>query len=469
MKILVVDDERTSRQLLRELFLAEGYDVVLAEDGEEGIAQLEAEQPSLVISDILMPRVDGFQLLRKIRESSTLKEIPVIFFTGTYLDKKDEEFANEIGVSRYLMKPASPSELISVVNEVLAEDKKSRQSRSSLPSLEEPIFLKLYNERLVNKLKGKVVESERARLSLEHIMEGIGDGVIVIDREYTILHANSAVAASLVFEKEDLIGKTCYEIIHNREAPCEGPEVVCHLPAVFDKGETVKVLHTHVDAEGRERHIEITAAPVKDSRGDTFAMVETHRDIMEKQRDDELVKLVKKLNEAQTHLKYMAITDELTGLKNRRYIVERLDEEFHRAKRPNRPLSLIMLDIDHFKKINDVHGHLFGDMVLKTIASRIKESLRKHDLVGRVGGEEFLVICPESGLDESVLVAERIRRIVNAKAISDGMAEVSVTLSAGVAVIDQEDKRADALLSRADTALYKAKEAGRNRVVTLPR
>ena len=108
-------------------------------------------------------------------------------------------------------------------------------------------------------------------------------------------------------------------------------------------------------------------------------------------------------------------------------------------------------------------------MVLKTIASRIKESLRKHDLVGRVGGEEFLVICPESGLDESVLVAERIRRIVNAKAISDGMAEVSVTLSAGVAVIDQEDKRADALLSRADTALYKAKEAGRNRVVTLPR
>ena len=147
--------------------------------------------------------------------------------------------------------------------------------------------------------------------------------------------------------------------------------------------------------------------------------------------------------------------------------MERLDEEFERARRSGRPLSLIMLDIDHFKQINDAYGHLFGDTVLKRIASRIKESLRKHDLVGRVGGEEFLVICPESGSEEAVLVAERIRRIVHAKAIGDGMAEVSVTLSAGVGIRDEDDKNADTLFSRADTALYKAKEEGRNRVVTI--
>ncbi len=468
-KIVIIDDNDANRNVLNEIFTLEGYDTATAVDGEDGIRTVRALRPALIITDVLMPGKDGFQILREIRQDESLKDIPVIFYTGSYLDQKDQDLARELGVTRYLIKPLDPLVLVKTVAEVL-EGKKTRTHHAGSPSaLEEPVFLKLYNERLVSKLKNKIMESERARLSLEHVIEGMGDGVIVIDRDYNILQANSAAAAPLGLDRADMVGRKCYETIHRKQSPCMAPHITCPLPLVFEKDVApVKVLHTHVDSQGEEHHIEITASPVKDSRGTTFAMVETCRDIMDNKSDDELVKLVKRLNEAQTHLKHMAITDELTGLRNRRYIVERLEEEFQRAGRSGRPLSLIMLDIDHFKQINDAYGHLFGDVVLRVVAARIKSTLRKHDLVGRVGGEEFLVVCPDSSLDDTVKVAERIGKLINEEVIGDGIHEVKVALSSGVTTIKPEDASSDRLFSRADTALYKAKEAGRNRVVALP-
>ncbi len=468
MKILIIDDDAVNLNTLRELFAMEGYDVVTAIDGDEGLRKILSERPSLVITDVLMAGMDGFQLLRAIRKNEALKGLPVLFYTGSYLDEEDRKLAREIGVTRYLTKPTEPRRLVTIVKEILeAQGPKTRNSGLSAP-LEEPVFLKLYNERLVSKLKSKMFESERARLSLEHIMEGMGDGVVVITRDYMIFQANSAAAASLGVEKSEMVGRPCYEVLHRRQAPCEGPHITCPLERIFKRGESnVKVLHTHLDSEGNEHHVEITASAVKDSRGETFAMVESWRDIMDNKTDDELVKLVKRLNEAQTHLRHMAVTDELTGLRNRRYIVERLEEEFQRSKRNGRPLGLIMLDIDHFKQINDAHGHIFGDVVLRVIASRIRSTLRKHDLVGRVGGEEFLVVCPDSSLDDTVVVAERIRNRIDKEEIGDGVDQVQVALSAGVTMLTAGDDSADKVFSRADTALYKAKEEGRNRVVVI--
>jgi diguanylate cyclase (GGDEF)-like protein/PAS domain S-box-containing protein len=469
MKILVIDDSDTMRATLRNILVSAGYEVVVAGDGEEGLAKAKAEHPSLVITDVLMPGVDGFQFLRKVRGDDSLKDVPVIFYTGSYLDKQDEELARKIGVSRYMIKPVEAPEIIRTVKEVLSGGEQGRPSGTSPIPLEEPVFLKVYNERLVSKLKSTIQENERARLFIEHIMEGMGDGVIVIDRDYTILDANLAATASLGVEKSDMIGRKCFEVTHRRQAPCEGLQIVCPHPLIFERGEKiVKVLHTHYNVQGEEHQIEITASPVKNRQEEIFAMVETQRDIMEKKSDDELVKLIKRLNETQTHLKHMAITDELTGLRNRRYIVERLEEEFQRAKRTGRPLSLIMLDIDHFKKINDAQGHLFGDLVLQVVSVRMKEALRKHDLIGRVGGEEFLVVCPESSLEDTVMVAERIRKIIRREAISDGVREAAVALSAGVTMLRDDDRSSEKFFSRADTALYKAKEQGRNRVAVLP-
>ncbi len=468
MKILVIDDDHNNRRLLQETLSVHGYEVVSAEGGEEGFRKIREERPALVITDVLMSGMDGFHLLREIRRDDGLKDIPVIFYTGTYLDQEDQNLAREIGVSRYLLKPTLPSEIVKVVRDVLEEKNRNKPAGPSPAALEEPVFLKLYNERLVNKLKTKNVEIERARIFLAHIMESIGDGVVVIGRDYTIIQVNSAAAVSLGVEKSEIVGRKCYELIHRRSSPCQAPDIVCPLPAVLETGETTTVLHTHLDSAGNEQYIEITASPVKDSDGRTFGMVETYRNIMEKKIDDELVNLVKKLNETQMHLRLMSITDELTGLRNRRYIMERLEEEFQRARRSGRPLSLMMLDIDHFKQVNDLNGHLFGDIVLRVVSMRIKSHLRRHDLVGRVGGEEFLVVSPDSALDDTIMVAERIRKVVNDEAICDGVREVSVALSAGVTMMRENDTSVDILFSRADTALYKAKEEGRNRVVSLP-
>jgi diguanylate cyclase (GGDEF)-like protein len=170
------------------------------------------------------------------------------------------------------------------------------------------------------------------------------------------------------------------------------------------------------------------------------------------------------LKNAQARLQNMALTDELTGLNNRRQVMARLEEEFQRANRLGESLCLIILDIDRFKNVNDTYGHPFGDLVLKRVAERMQSSVRPYDVVGRVGGEEFLIIAPASLPDEALSLADRIITAIREETIGEGAARVTVTASAGVAVISPNDSEIDDLLRRADWALYQAKTEGRNRV-----
>ncbi|GFE57305.1 diguanylate cyclase [Geobacter sp. AOG1] len=175
-------------------------------------------------------------------------------------------------------------------------------------------------------------------------------------------------------------------------------------------------------------------------------------------------RLVIKLDEVQKRLKKLASTDELTGLKNRRHIMKRLEEEFERAGRLQETLCLIILDIDHFKRINDTHGHPFGDLVLKRVAKRLQEATRRYDTIGRIGGEEFLVISPGTNAEEALHLAERLRTTVSQEPMGDGEKDVTITLSAGFALSKPGDRGSETLMKRADMALYRAKQGGRNRV-----
>ena len=467
MKILIADDDMDVLSALRNVLESEGFQVVSANDGEQALMTALSERPSLLIVDVLMPGMDGFQMMRAMRQHATLMRVPVIFYTGNYFDDRDRELARRLGVARFLQKPLSPANMISNIRKVL-EEQRSPCSETDAGVDDQPAQIKPYNQALIKKLKDSAVKIDQALVSLETIMDSIGDGIIVIDRNYMVLRANAAAVASVGLEKEEVIGLKCHEVFHKQHSPCSGPSVQCPHSDIFQRGTPrVKIIHTHPGVDGEDHHLELTASAVRNGCGEIVAMVESFRDIMDSRADDQLVKLVKRLNEAQTHLKQMAITDELTGLHNRRYIVERLEHEFHRSKRSGKPLSLIMLDVDHFKQINDAYGHLFGDVVLRVIGARIKTRLRRHDMLGRVGGEEFLVVCPDSSLEDSILVAERIRSAVHGEEISDGVHRVSVALSAGVTAQSDDDVSSDKTLSRADTALYKAKEEGRNRVVVL--
>lgn len=175
-------------------------------------------------------------------------------------------------------------------------------------------------------------------------------------------------------------------------------------------------------------------------------------------------RLAIKLDEAQMRLNKLASTDSLTGLNNRRKVMERLDEELKRAIRLAQPLSVISLDIDHFKKINDTYGHHCGDLVLQRLADLLRKIMRSYDIVGRVGGEEFLIINPATTLDEATALAERILVAVRGEAIQDGSCNVNITVSAGVVVVTPKDLDAVMLLKRVDKALYNAKKLGRDQI-----
>lgn len=178
-----------------------------------------------------------------------------------------------------------------------------------------------------------------------------------------------------------------------------------------------------------------------------------------------IMNLQKDLLRAQQKLYKISIHDNLTNLNNRKEILRNLEEKFNQSKREGQFLGIIMLDIDHFKKINDHYGHQTGDMVLTEMAKRLKTGLRPYDKVGRYGGEEFLIVLPNCNQDTTRKIAERIRREIAKKGFASNKGKLKVTISMGCTVTGQSEKTTvEALINRSDIALYKAKSNGRNRV-----
>jgi diguanylate cyclase (GGDEF)-like protein len=176
-------------------------------------------------------------------------------------------------------------------------------------------------------------------------------------------------------------------------------------------------------------------------------------------------RLVEKLDAVQQRYAALISTDELTRLRNRRYVMRRLEEECERADRLGEPLSILLIDLDHFKQVNDTFGHPFGDQVLRRVANRMKSGLRRYDVLGRIGGEEFLIISPGATLEEAMALAERVRAQIETVNVIDGDKECSVTVSIGVTSFSTMEGTPELLMRKADAALYRAKDQGRNRVV----
>jgi diguanylate cyclase (GGDEF)-like protein len=173
-------------------------------------------------------------------------------------------------------------------------------------------------------------------------------------------------------------------------------------------------------------------------------------------------RLIKRLDEARQTIEKIAITDQLTEVFNRRHIMTRFEEEFEKFKRLKKKVSCIMADIDNFKAINDSYGHQVGDQVLKEISHRIRNTVRAYDILGRYGGEEFLIIMPDTSLEDARELAERIRTRVKEETVNN----VSLTLSLGVVCVEESDRSVDDIIRRADQNLYKAKKGGKDRVVS---
>jgi diguanylate cyclase (GGDEF)-like protein len=235
-------------------------------------------------------------------------------------------------------------------------------------------------------------------------------------------------------------------------------ELTREIPVIF--------LTTKGQVEDKIRGLETGATDYLAKPFDTGELeARIHSCIRTRKLQQEVRDKNRQLEDLLGRFRILASTDELTGLFNRRRFFEELEREFQRHRRYGSALSLMMLDIDHFKRINDTLGHQAGDIVLREVAQLLAASVRRTDTVGRYGGEEFASLLPETRRDEAIEVAERFRAIVEARAFQYGEQRVTVTVSIGISIAGEATDTEGALIRAADDALYRAKSEGRNRVV----
>ncbi|MBC8014271.1 MAG: diguanylate cyclase [Sporomusaceae bacterium] len=312
--VLIVDDNHDSLQILAEIVEKSGCQAVLAVDGEQALKYLELVKPDLILLDIVMPKMDGYEVCSRLKQDIDLRDIPVIFLT--------------------------------------------------------------------------------AKSEIEDIVKGFEvGGIDYVSKPFNMIELQARIKNHLVLKK-------------------------CH--------DEIKVANAGLREVNKE--IEI--------------------------KNSELKQILEQLE-------LTAKTDMLTGLYNRRHMVDEIKKEVAKCLRHTKSFSLIMADIDFFKRVNDTYGHNCGDYVLKLVAETLQFSIRKVDTVARWGGEEFLILLPETGEEGAELLAERIRKNVAEQAIHYNNALFNITITLGVAIFNSNEE-VDEVIKRADKALYNGKEKGRN-------
>jgi len=314
------------------------------------------------------------------------------------------------------------------------------------------IFLPLTKEVAERKrAEKKLFES---KVKIEAVFQGSGVGIRSIDSEFRIIEQNKEMDLLCGIERNEAIGRKCCELFGDSRCGTDK----CTLRQILSGKKQVDVEMERFTKNGKVVSVNLIATPLVNEKGEVMGIIESFRDITERKK-------IEKEKEALTKkLKHQAQTDGLTGVYNRQHLDEELKIEIKRAQRYNRPLSLIMLDIDHFKKVNDRCGHQVGDWALKKIAKSMKDVARATDFVGRYGGEEFIVVCTETAIDKALNLAERMKKEIKGLRVldKDGLS-LGITGSFGVAQYS-ESEDFDKLLAKVDDALYRAKKEGRDRI-----
>jgi two-component system cell cycle response regulator len=452
-RVLVVDDLEPNVKLLEAKLRAEYFDVLGAFSGKEAVERATKDQPDIILLDVMMPGMDGFEACRIIKSSPATAHIPIVMVTA--LDQQADRVAGlKAGADDFLTKPVEDVALFARVRsltrlKMMTDELRMRYATGkSLGVVGEIEFADMPEGEkarifLIDDQPDQV-DRVRALLTEDH------DVSIETDPEVALSRAKSGdfdlVVINMSMEKMDPL-RLCSTIRSFEETR------LTPLLAIVRQGDTRKLVRA-LDIGVND----YLSRPV--DRNELTARVATQ--IRRKRYIDQL----RSSFEASLE---MAVTDQLTGLYNRRYLASHLSGMFDRAFWTGRPLSLMILDIDHFKPINDTHGHDIGDKVIQEIADRIRNSVRGIDLACRYGGEEFLVAMPDTDLKFAGVVAERLRaEIADHKVtLNSGRDEVSVTVSIGLATTEDgpRDDTAQKLIKRADEALYTAKSGGRNRVM----
>jgi len=451
-RILVVDDNPLNVKLLAAKLARDYYVVNTAENGARALQLAMVDHPDLILLDIMMPDMDGFEVCRRLKADPSTRHIPVVMVTALS-DSADRVRGLECGADDFLTKPINDVALMARVRsllrlKMLMDEWRLRESTAAhfaLPTLPEP------QENGVAGSQILLLEDNPNDLqTLERILESGHLVVTHAENAVEALQTGQTGAFDLMMVSLDLKHEDGLQLC----ARLRAHEATRMLPILLiaNEGEIDRV------AKGLDLGANDYLLRPLDGN-EMIARVRTQ--LLQKQHYD-------RLRSNYERSLAMALVDPLTGAYNRRYLDTHFPKMVTRYRLMGRPLSVLSFDLDHFKQINDAHGHAAGDAVLKEFVTRLTQSLRAMDLVVRLGGEEFAVVMPETDLSAALAIAERLRQAVVADSIpvTGTATALSITTSVGVATSreDHRDSPAD-ILKRADTALYRAKTAGRNMVV----
>jgi two-component system cell cycle response regulator len=483
-RVLVVDDSEVTRAILARTLRGAGFEVIEARDGAEGALTALRERPAVVVTDLEMPTMDGFPLLRLLKADPLSAHIPVLILTS-HAEAASRFWSLRIGADAYLTKDHRPQQLIATVSRLAAEARAAAPvGEEGLPEPESSeiigpldVLARVARQLDTSLLQATVVNTllergmaasdfhEAGRLALEmlgEVVDALFLAVAVAEPQAAMVHvvlyeplqqADLDRLHALLARSLDLPPETAVETRVSGPGSDTASTGAASAPAALDLGRLVRRTLAVRGARG------VLALLPRDPQ--QFAMMTA--DLL----DDLTRPLTLVLDNARLsqRLHEMSTLDGLTRQLNHRAIYERLTEELERSRRYKYPLSVILCDLDHFKEVNDSHGHLAGDAVLREGADALRRCLRGTDLLGRYGGEEFLAILPQVDLEAACAAAERLRQGLEGVPVPlQSGARVGITGSFGVASRDELPAQAtgDLLVSLADRRLYEAKAAGRN-------
>lgn len=455
--ILVVDDIPANVKLLEAKLSGEYYNVITARDGYEALEQAKKHKPDLILLDVMMPKMDGFETCKKLKEDMDVSHIPVVMVTALS-ETSDRVKGLEAGADDFITKPIRDAALFARVKsliriKVLLDELRLREKTGlqiGALSANQNIFTSDISGAHVLVINDDIVQTRIIRETLEKFLR-----VTTIEepenaKDYVTQHAATIDLMITSTQLTDVDGLRLAVQLKNNEE-------LRHVPTVMlvDEEETDLML------KGLELGINDYLINPLDIN-ELTARVKTQ--IRRKKYQDALK------NSYRTSVS-MAITDQLTGLYNRHYLDMHMKNMTAQSIENQKPLSLLILDMDHFKQVNDTYGHDVGDEVLKQLAEVILHSIRSADTAARLGGEEFVVLMPETDFPAAFDVADRIRATVEAYEfkVSHEVGIIHKTVSIGISYLklNGEDSPQD-FVKRADIALYEAKTGGRNRVLPAP-
>src|SRR4051812_1035821 len=468
-KIIVADDDQALSRTLSWILKENGYDVLTVPGGEHLFDHLQSEPFDLLLLDIMMPKVDGLQLLQKVKADPKYKDLPVLMISSMPPEEATVRSLG-LGAADFIPKPFRVRELLARVKAHLRVGRELNQaraearSRSEMLDIMQEVTASLKPEEIFQILVRRVAHGLNiSRCSI--VIAGPDDemGTVVAAFENPMLHNLSvelarypeirrALTTGEVVLVRDASSDPVYEEVRRDwetdTQPVQTRSAIALRFSLRSQPAGVFFLRTTTDdAPLNEQDVEFAEQVV----GAAVASLEKAYDL-----ENAVM--------GQEQLRHLAETDPLTNCFNRRALMQKLEQEMDRAARYATMLTGMMIDIDNFKQINDSHGHLVGDRVLKQLANLLKREQRSVDIVARYGGEEFVVLLPETTSTESRNFAERILRRVATYDFGESGRPVRVTISIGIASYpDERDSDGESLLRLADTHLYRAKSDGRNR------